>query len=155
MNEIAGWVGEDAARWQRLWDLLLRNEDPVSRRAAWALDAHFALYPHMFDGKVPDMLAVLEKPSHTAMQRHLLKFMAQWPNIPEEYHGDLYDLGIRYTDNAALPVAVRVHAMELAGRIALRYPELFDEFRKVIEAHYKESSAGFKSRARRWLKKAK
>ncbi|MEZ4688036.1 MAG: hypothetical protein R3B47_18830 [Bacteroidia bacterium] len=155
MNEIAEWVGKDSARWQLLWELLLRNQDPISRRAAWALDAHFALYPEVFQGTVPEMLAILEKPSHTAMQRHLLKFMALWPSIPEEYHGDLFDLGIRYTDNASLPVAVRVHAMEIAGRIAGMYPELLDELKTVLEAHYKESQPAFKSRAGRWLKKTK
>lgn len=155
MDKAVTWVGNDQQRWYELWNILMRNEEPISRRAAWALDIHFAKYPHMLDLDIPTLLKKLEEPCHSAIQRHLLKMLAFSPGLSEEYHGELFDLGIRYTDNPSLPIAVRVHAMELAGRIALRYPELFGELKLVLEAHFKEGSAGFKSRAKRWLKKAK
>lgn len=155
MDRAVEWVGGDRKRWNMLWELLMRNEEPLSRRAAWALDIHFHKYPHMLDLNILELLKTLEKPCHTALQRHLVKMLSVAPSLPEEYHGELFDLGIRYTDNAVLPVAIRVHAMELAGRIALLYPELLNELKTVLEAHFKEGSAGFRSRAKKWLKKAK
>jgi hypothetical protein len=155
MDKAVRWVGKDQQRWYALWEMVMRNEDPISRRAAWALDIHFTQYPHMVDFDVPDLLEQLRKPCHPALQRHLVKMLSLAPDLPEDYLGELFDLGIQYTDNAVLPVAVRVHAMELAGRIAMVYPELFAELIIVLEAHIKEGSAGFKNRGTKWLKKAK
>ena len=151
MNEAVTWVGQDQKRYQMLWDLVVRNEDPISRRAAWAMDIHFFKYPGMFPVSIQQILDVLEKPCHTAMQRHLIKLLSLLPHWSEKYQGALFDLGISSLNNPILPIAVRVHAMELAGRVGQQYPELLQELKTVLLAHVKEGSWGFKSRANKWL----
>lgn len=153
MDKAVAWVGDDPERYRELWKLAMLNEDPISRRAVWAMDIHFTKRPHMFTIEADEMLEVLRNPCHTAIQRHLAKMLSLLPSYPEEHTSELFDLGIDWTNNPVLPVAIRVHAMELAGRIALPYPELQSELKTVLLAHLESGSAGFKSRANKWLKR--
>lgn len=153
MNKVVTWVGTDSKRYRILWEIALRNEEPISRRAVWSMDIHQNKWPEMFAEDISELMDLIENPCHSALQRHIFKMLSLLPKIPEEHQGKLFDLGVNYTNNAILPIAVRVHAMELAGRIALLYPELQAELGTVLQAHLKEGSAGFRSRANKWLKK--
>lgn len=153
MDKAVAWVGDDPERYRELWDIVMLNEDPISRRAVWAMDIHFSKWPYMFKIEADKMFEVLHNPCHTALQRHFAKMLSMLPIFPPEHTSTLFDLGIEWTNNAILPIAVRVHAMELAGRIALPYPELQSELKTVLSAHLDEGSAGFKSRANKWLRR--
>ncbi|MEL6654047.1 MAG: hypothetical protein AAFQ87_24905, partial [Bacteroidota bacterium] len=73
--------------------------------------------------------------------------------VDEEIEGELYDLAIEKVGNPQVDVAIRVHCMEIAWNIAKPWAELREELRLVIEGHFEDGSAGFKSRGKKILQR--
>lgn len=58
----------------------------------------------------------------------------------------------RFVDAPGEAAAIRAFAMTVLARICRREPALNDEFRLVLETHYEQATAAFRSRARKILK---
>lgn len=152
---LADWIGADEDRFQLFWRQMLAKEEPFSSYAAWVVDHSLQQHPAHFQSVFTEAYAaLLEAGHHVAIPRNVLKHMGA-ATIPEEIEGALYDRAINWMGNPQQPAAIRVYSMELAYQIGKSWPELMDELEKVIQAHMASSSAGFRSRGRKTLKRIK
>ncbi|MEM6342852.1 MAG: hypothetical protein AAF927_03195 [Bacteroidota bacterium] len=152
MVEIAEWVGKDAERFAEVWRLVNCGEEPTAPYASWLMDFCLQLYPDHLLSYRKGAYELLQQPLHNMIHRNLVKHLYR-VEIDEEIEGDLYDLAINKISNPQVEVAIRVHCMDIAWKIAEPYVELREELRLVIEGHIADGSAGFKSRGKRILKR--
>lgn len=137
-----------------LWKCFLSPEAELARKAGYVL-AHFLdKYPDRGISRVPELVQLLHLQGNEARRRIVFRYFQDVP-IPEEVEGELLDLCFHAMENPQEPAAIRVFAMTVAHRISLPYPELMDEWKKVVEAHLPFGSAGFRARAKNLMAQKK
>ena len=149
MNEIMA----EPANYQNLVDITLNSKHPKSWRAAWLMDKINDKAPGMIINYIPGIIEQLKVEKSDGKKRHLLKLISL-KEIPGEYLGFLTDFCIAIFTSSKEPIAVRVHAMQILGNIALKEPDLKSEIVLIME-HEMENhgSAGIVSRCKKILKK--
>lgn len=146
-------IGGDAASFGELWEIVKTSEPPLPQRAAWT-------FGHCVDEKPSLLLPILDEvvehllnradQQHVAVRRNLLRSLSLANYLPEDA-GHLFDRCLLWVGDPSQSAAIRVYAMEIAGRIATPYPELRDEVINAIEANVKDSAMSFRSRSRKVL----
>ena len=66
--------------------------------------------------------------------------------------GQLVDLCFERMLSGTVPVAIKVHCMEILFNIVKAEPDLKGELRLAIESRMNQETAGFRSRGRKILK---
>ncbi len=149
MNEIIS----EPANYKNLVDITLTNNNPKSWRAAWLMDKINDQAPDLIINYIPEIIEQLKVEKSDGKKRHLLKLISL-KEIPDEYLGFLTDFCIAIFTSSKKPIAVRVHAMQILGNIAMKEPDLKPEIILIME-HEMENhgSAGIVSRCKKILKK--
>ena len=150
---ICKWIGNDDERFAELMALFLSDEYRMVQRSAWVLSKVGERYPHLLEPYLPQLIGALREPLHSAVQRNVLKVLADTEiPVPEELEGPLVDQSFELLADPKVPVAIRVHAMQLLANLCRSYPELGIELKAIIEDNMEHGSAGFRSRGRKVLK---
>ncbi len=152
MDLVAKYVAEDRNRFHELWNLMLPEQYPISPRAAWVIESLCENKPHLVKPYMDQLLNALPGINHHGIKRHMMKILT-FQEIPEEHLGNLIDTCFRWIQDAEIPVAVKVHSMQIIYNAIQQYPELKEEFIAVLEDQVPRNSPGFKSRARRLIAK--
>ena len=153
-QRIAQYIGDDADRFSELIKLIMTEEYRIVQRASWVLRHCFELKPELVLPHLDAMVKKLREPSHDAYRRNTLAILSEI-DIPEHLMGDLADLCFSWLESREIPVAIRVHSMEVLYQICQHEPELAGELVMLIEMYLPHESAGFVSRGRKVLKKLK
>ena len=66
-------VENDHSRAIELQEIILREEEPVSRRAAWALDHFAGLNPEIVRPLLPILISRVDEIEHSTSQRNILR----------------------------------------------------------------------------------
>ena len=149
---VAGYINNDETLFHELMELLFNAQPPIPQRAAWVMSTVAETHKWIIKPYIPKLIDALPGFSHRGIQRCIL-FTFESEEIPKNKKGQLYNICFDYVDNTKVPVAVRVYAMQILFNISISEPELKNELRLLIESHYENGSDGFKSRARKILKK--
>ena len=88
---------------------------------------------------------------NNGVKRQVVKALAA-REIPEKYEGRMVDLCFRWLQSPKMPVAIKVHCMQILANITERHPDLAEELRIVIIEQIPRNSVGFSSRGRKILK---
>lgn len=149
MNEVIA----EPANYKNLVGITLNSNHPKSWRAAWLMDKINDQAPELIDGYIPEIIEQLKVEKSDGKKRHLLKLISL-KVVPDEYLGFLTDYCISVFTSSKEPIAVRVHAMQILGNIAIKEPDLKPEIVLIME-HEMENhgSAGIVSRCKKILKK--
>lgn len=130
----------------------LRDEEPVSRRAAWVVDTVSEKLPELLFPFIPRIIEKLPTFSHNALKRHSVRMLARSP-LPSRQFGPLANICFDWLTSANEPVAVKVWCMDILYRIALQEPDLKKELSDSIEWRMQEETSGFRNRGMKILKK--
>jgi len=110
-------------------------------------------HPELVVAYLPEMTAFLLKTQNSSKKRHLLKLISLH-DIPEEKMALMLNYCIDAFTNAAEPIAVRVHAMQILFNIAQKEPDFAGELIELIEHEIEyHFSAGLESRGWKLLVK--
>jgi hypothetical protein len=138
---------------ETLMSLVLSDGPDTTWRAAWVADKVHEVHPELIAPYLPSMISFALKTADSGKKRHLLKLISLH-DIPDDQIALLMNHCGEVFSNAAEPVAVRVHAMQILFNIAQKEPdfkgELIDWIEHELEYH---GSAGLTSRGRKLLKK--
>lgn len=161
-NLVASWenlalvvrhISDQPEHLQAILKMTFNEGQPENWRAAWMLDKIHEKHPELVVPYLPELIEFSLQTRNDSKRRHLLKLISLYP-IPEKHTANLLNYCADILTNAAIPVAVRVHAMQILFKIALQEPdfagELIDMIEHEIEYH---GSAGIKSRGQKLLKK--
>jgi hypothetical protein len=73
--------------------------------------------------------------------------------VPDNLDDELADICFNYLAKPNEAIAIHCAAMTILEKICRKIPELKPELRLLIEAYFEHGTAGFKSRAKKVLKK--
>ncbi len=151
MMKIVDYIDGDAVRFRELMGYFLGDTYRLSQRAAWAVNYCAEHHPSLIKPYFSKLVAQLEREDvHVAVRRNVAR-MLQFIDIPERFHGRVFDACYDLVDDGEQPVAVRVFALSAAARIARDEPDLLNELRVLAEKHSPHTTVAFRVRARRLL----
>ena len=151
IDYVAHCIGDSEKEFGRLMDIVLHGREPVVQRAAWAMDACMEAHPEFLLPYVETLIEALPRFSNNGVIRQVVKALVAL-NIPEEYEGQLADFCFCRLQSAEVPVAIKVHCMQILANITVLHPDLAGELRTVIIEQIPRNSVGFASRGRKILK---
>jgi len=129
------------------------DSQPENWRAAWMVDKIQERHPELVFPYLQAMTDFVLTTQNVGKKRHLLKLISL-NDIQEENMAVLLNFCLKIFTNAAEPVAVRVHAMQILFNIAQKEPDFSGELIELIEHEMEyHGSAGLTSRGNKILKK--
>lgn len=137
--------------YEDLFELVLKNEEPYSRRAIWVFDSCDEERPGMAKPFLPKLIDHLDKFDHDGMKRHSLRILSR-NKIPEKQTVKVLDFCFKML-TLFEAAAIKVHAMQILYNISQHVPELKPELISAIEMAVQEGTTGVKNRGYRMLKK--
>jgi hypothetical protein len=148
---VAGIVLQKPELFDHLVHIFLRNEEPVSRRAAWVTDVVSEIQPRLLEAYLEEIVVHLAGFTHDGMKRESLRMLARSP-LPQEQLGMLINLCFDWLTSVKESVAVKMYSMEILYRISQQEPELKKELADSIEWRMQEETPGFRAHGRKLLK---
>lgn len=127
-----------------LWALVMRNEDPISRRAAWVADYCAEIRPAFIENKLEELSMRVNTFSSDGLKRHALCMMAR-SELPVHNLGYLVDACFRWLENKTESVAVKMYSMVILERVCRQLPEFSSELYDLIKIQLPEARPGFRN----------
>ena len=137
--------------YQELFELVLENEEPYSRRAIWVFDSCDEEIPGVAIPFLPRLIDNLEKFEHDGLKRHSLRILSRHV-IPEKQTVVVLNFCFKML-TLFEAAAIKVHAMQILYEISQKEPDLKPELISAIEMAIQEGTAGVKNRGDKMLKK--
>jgi len=153
MDLVADLIFQKPALAEELFLVFLRNEEPVSRRAAWVLDIVTEKHPELIGSHPDQIIGMLPVFNHDGLKRHALHMLVRSPLPTDDKLGELMTLCFDWLVSPKEAVAAKVYCMELLYRMTQVEPDLKKELADSIEWRLNEETPGFKSKGRKLLKK--
>ena len=135
-----------------LWKLILRSEKPISWRSSWFFEHLGKINKEVLRPYLPLILEELPKFKYDGQKRSCM-IILQLFSLQDFDYGIALNISYDFFLSRSESLAVQVHAMQMIFNIAMIEPDLKQELREAIEYKLPEAQVGFKSRARRLLKK--
>jgi hypothetical protein len=89
---------------------------------------------------------------HNAVSRGVLKILELQKELPESNEGFLFEFCIQSIMNPHKAIAIRAFSVPVAYKIALKYPDLQNELRQVLDGLSSDEGPGMRFRKTRFLK---
>ncbi len=152
VEKVVQFIGPDPEKVEELVRLILEGEERQVFHGAWVLRYVAEANPELIEPYLPSLIEALKKPNPDFLPRSVLKILEDLP-LPKESLGDLTQICFQYLEAPQTAVAIRVFAMTVLYRISELEPDLKFELKAILEMQAPYGSAGFKSRAKKILKK--
>jgi hypothetical protein len=149
---VANYIGTDQERFDELILLMLNGPDPLPQRSAWAMSVITDKHPFLMKPHESVLIDAIDSFRHTAIHRCVFRYLAA-VKLPENYMGKLLDICYKYLLDNKMPLAVKVHSMQIIYNISELEPDLKEELRLTIESIYDDGAPAIKSRGGMLLKK--
>ncbi|MCD4746232.1 MAG: hypothetical protein K8R58_08025 [Bacteroidales bacterium] len=149
---VAGIILQKPELFQELLNLMLTGESPIPWRAAWIIEKCSEQNPLLIKPYIPELIEALPNFKNDGIKRHITKILANSP-LPSKKLGLLVNTCFDWLLSGEIPVAVKVHCMQILYNISQTEPDLKPELAAAIESQIIFNSAGFKSRGNKILHK--
>ncbi len=149
---VSGLILQKPDIFDHLMALFLRNEEPLSRRAAWVIDTFTEKKPCLLQPYIPDIIAALPGLKHDGMKRHSLRMIAR-SDIPDEQTGELMNICFEWLQSVHEAIAAKVYCIDILYRLSQTEPDLKTELADSIEWRLNEGSPGFRNHGAKVLAK--
>ena len=138
-------------KFKKIWKIMFTGKTLISHRASWVVSTCFDRWPYLVQPYLPHIIDYIPHAPHTGIKRSLLRILAQ-SSIPELKMGKLLNICFEYLE-IDMPVAVKVHAMQIIYNISENEPDIKPELITIIEDQLPRNSIGFQNRGTKLLKK--
>ena len=148
---VADLVLKKPELFDQLFQIFLKDDGPVSWKAAWVMDVASEKQPDLLKPYIEEIVAHLEKCSQDSTKRESLRMLARSP-LPGEQLGLLITLCFDWLTSAQESVAMKMFSMEILYRISQQEPEMKKELADSIEWRMQEETPGFRTHGKKLLK---
>lgn len=152
IDQVISIVKKNPSLFDILWKIYLQDKNPVSRRAAWAIDLLNEKGYVLSDDHISELMGILPSLKHDGMKRHSLRILESRP-VSEEYIGRLADVCFNWLQEPASAVAVKMYSIKILTNIAEKEPAICRELIDIIEIQLDESTPGFRNIGLKTIKK--
>ncbi len=137
-----------------LKDLVLSEESPYAQRAARVMAICSLQYPELFVPFRQEIAGKITRIQNEGVIRNLLMIYAEMPlAFTTKEKTVLMNLCFDFLISQAAAVSIKVYSMEILYKMVTEIPDIGKELYGIIENQMPFSSAGFKSRGKKILKK--
>lgn len=151
-NYIANYVGTDPDKFRELIQFVFENKPLLPERASWVVTNITDTHPEMLKPYLKQIISKIQTFKHHGTRRNMLRSLAN-ANIPEVFHGKLFDNCYQWLLSKDELPAVKVHSMQILYNIARKEPDLLRELQLVIEELTDHESAAIRARSIMLLEK--
>ncbi len=152
VDQVIKMVRDNPALFDSLWSIFKENENPISRRALWAIDILTENQPFLSESHLETLIQMLQTSNHDGLKRHSLRILER-NVIPESYKGILVSVCFKWLEDSSSPVAVKMFSLKILSDVAVQEPVLARELIDIIELQLVNSTPGFKSIAYKIIRK--
>jgi len=145
----------DTELFKALFNMILRDAEPLSRRAIWIMDYVLEAQPNLLSKTyLVKLIDNLNNYSHEALIRHSLRIIARY-KIPESHSAKLLNTCFDYLLEPKTSIASKAWSMDILYEFSEEEPDLKQELITAIEMNLEHASAGIKNKAVKMIKKLK
>lgn len=134
-----------------LYHIIWNSKAEIQWRASWVLEQIFLTNPHLVNPYLEDMISRFETIKSNGVKRHISKILSL-SQITDKVNGHFINTCFDWLISELIPVAVKVHCMQILFNVTIEYPDLKHELKTVLETQIPNNSVGFKSRAKKLIK---
>ncbi|WP_215224293.1 hypothetical protein [Echinicola shivajiensis] len=151
--EVVKYVGDDKDRFAHLFDVFVKSSYRISQRAAHPIALIVERNPVLLLPYYTEVIDLLKRSDvHDAVKRNIFR-MLQNQDVPMKFEGEILDLAFAFLVDNKQPIAIRVFSMQVVFNLSVKYPEIKEELRIVLEDMLPYGSAGIRNRAKKILSK--
>jgi len=150
---VVDLISQKPGLFDEIFRIFLRNEEPVSRRAAWVIDIISEKEPELLLPHIERIVEMLPLFSHDGLKRHSLRMLLRSPLPRDEHLGTLMNICFDWLLSPNEAVAAKVHCMDILYSISQIEPDLKKELADSIEWRLREETPGYKNKGEKLLKK--
>jgi len=144
---------KEPALFNSLFKMVIRDSEPLSRRAIWIMDHLLEAKPELLnDNHIKQLIDNIPNYSHQGMQRHSLRILAHF-KIPGSHAGKLLNICFNLLQNPKTSIASKAWCMDILYTFSEQEPELKPELISAIEMNLELASPGIKNKAGKILKR--
>lgn len=136
------------------FDLVILNEEPVSRRAIWALDVISEANPSLMLPHLDKLIENFSKFNHDGLKRHTLRILSRY-DIPEDREVEVLEMCFQFLHSDKESIAARFYAMEVLYNLSEKEKDLKHELIAVLEFLPPQKSTGLRNHILKLLEKLK
>ena len=152
---VVDYVGNDSSRFDAVVNLFINGQQKIVQRIGQPFGTIAEKNPHFSFPYIPKLIAYLKANPIDAVKRNVMRSF-QWIELPEEYVGEIFDLGMLYLRTQSEAKAIKVFSLTDLRQICERYPELTADVIFQLEIVMRgDESAGVLSRGAKEMKKLK
>lgn len=148
---IANHIIYSPAQLPTLYHIIWHSKMQIQWRASWVLEQIFLTNPNLVNPYLEDMISQFETIKSDGVKRHISKILSL-SQITDKVNGHFINTCFDWLISELIPVAVKVHCMQILFNITKEYPDLKHELKTVLETQIPNNSIGFKSRAKKIIK---
>lgn len=152
INKIVSYVGNDTNRFSELVSILLKGDNNIQPRAAWALSYCVEKKPSLLIPKYLNLFVkeVKKNAMHDAIKRNIVRAL-QYVRLPKKNQGVVADLCFQFLENPREAVAIKAFSMTVLANIVKENPEMKRELILIIQKQLPYSSPAFTARAKKTI----
>jgi hypothetical protein len=150
----ANMVYDEPSFFKPLLDVALADTNPHAQRAARIVYICSSRFPELFQPYCSQVIRQIKNKRTEGVIRNFLKIIAEVPvKLTNRDKSILINLCFDYLVSKEYPAAIRVFSMQVLFNLSREIPEIGEELFRILEEQLPEASAGYRSRAKRILKK--
>ena len=92
---VVDYVGNDSSRFDAVVNLFINGQQKIVQRIGQPFGTIAEKNPHFSFPYIPKLIAYLKANPIDAVKRNVMRSF-QWIELPEEYVGEIFDLGMLY-----------------------------------------------------------
>jgi hypothetical protein len=143
---------DDQNRFDEMFELSLREEYPLSMRAARIIELSTFKYKRLVLPHLDELINAIENSKIDGVRRSFLKILAELPIVLDDNaQGRLVDMAFSYIGDNKEAIAIRAFSLDLLVKTCRNYPELNNELIYILEEMTKASSVGLQTKSRKIL----
>jgi len=132
---------------------LIQNDNGIyAQRGAYVITGIHDTDKNLLAPYTMDLWKCIHPKNHPSIPRAVYRYLADI-KIPKELDGEIFESGTKAFVNKRTTIAVKAHIMKILTNLAVKYPELKAEVIFLINQQLKGSSSGYKSAAKKELKR--
>lgn len=145
-------IQNDQERFDEMLQLALKEEYPVSMRAARIIELCSFKHKHLIIPHLVKLVDSIEKSKIDGVKRSFLKILAVLPiSLNEELQSRLIELSFSFLEDEKEAIAIRAFAIDYLTKMIRTYPELQNEMIYILEEMTRNSSTGLKTKCKKTL----
>jgi len=134
------------------WEIIKLEEEPLNRRAAYAIDNCSEKYKGSVYHLIPGIIDFVSKTKSNSIRRHLTRMLNQNPMTDDEdLQGHLAECCFNFLVRVDIDVAVKANCIDLLFKLCKIYPDLEYEFHSVLQDQMEKNTTAFCNRAKKIL----